>query len=80
MPRQELTGGHHAAALRLDPGQVEHVSLTSGLALVYLIVAGSLVGYTAYVWLLSNQQGPGNLVKAVFVGGAPRVTVVPLSP
>ncbi|WP_114561430.1 hypothetical protein, partial [Desertihabitans aurantiacus] len=32
----------------------------------------------AYVWLLNNQSGPGNLTKAVFVDGAPRVTVVPL--
>ncbi|MVA74597.1 hypothetical protein GC722_00885 [Auraticoccus sp. F435] len=32
----------------------------------------------AYVWLLNNQSGPGNLTKAVFVNGAPRVSVVPL--
>lgn len=32
----------------------------------------------AYVWLLSNQTGPGNLVKAVFVNGQPTVTTVAL--
>jgi drug/metabolite transporter (DMT)-like permease len=28
--------------------------LRAGLALLYLIVAGSLVGFTAYVWLLAR--------------------------
>ncbi len=32
-----------------DPGSV---SLVSGLALLYLIVAGSLVAFSAYIWLL----------------------------
>ncbi|MFN2526155.1 MAG: EamA family transporter [Actinomycetota bacterium] len=30
------------------------VSLSSGIALLYLIVAGSLLAFTAYVWLLQN--------------------------
>lgn len=34
---------------RLDPGAV---SLRSALAVLYLIVFGALVGYSAYVWLL----------------------------
>ena len=36
---------------RLDPGAVSGASLA---ALAYLTVAGSLVAYTAYVWLLAN--------------------------
>jgi drug/metabolite transporter (DMT)-like permease len=34
--------------------QVERVSGASLAALAYLVVAGSLVAYTAYVWLLAN--------------------------
>jgi drug/metabolite transporter (DMT)-like permease len=32
-----------------------HISRSAGLALVYLITFGSLVAYTAYVWLLSRM-------------------------
>jgi drug/metabolite transporter (DMT)-like permease len=32
-----------------------HLSLRSAMALVYLIVAGSLLAYTAYVWLLAHM-------------------------
>jgi drug/metabolite transporter (DMT)-like permease len=32
-----------------------HVSFHAALALVYLIVAGSLLAYTAYVWLLAHM-------------------------
>src|SRR5712671_5988887 len=32
-----------------------HISLRAGLALSYLIVAGSLLGFTAYVWLLARM-------------------------
>jgi drug/metabolite transporter (DMT)-like permease len=32
-----------------------HVSLRAGIALLYLIVGGSLVGFTAYVWLLARM-------------------------
>jgi len=39
----------------------EHVSPTSILALVYLIVFGSLVGFSAYVWLL--RSAPLSLVS-----------------
>jgi drug/metabolite transporter (DMT)-like permease len=32
-----------------------HVSLRAGLALLYLIVCGSLLGFTAFVWLLARM-------------------------
>ena len=32
-----------------------HLSLRAGLALAYLIVFGSLIAYTAYVWLLGRM-------------------------
>ena len=32
------------------------VSRGAWLALVYLIVAGSIIGYTAYVWLLHHES------------------------
>jgi drug/metabolite transporter (DMT)-like permease len=32
-----------------------HVSLRAGLAVLYLIVFGSLVAFTAYIWLLSHM-------------------------
>ena len=32
-----------------------HVSMHAGLALLYLIVLGSLVGFTAFVWLLARM-------------------------
>jgi drug/metabolite transporter (DMT)-like permease len=33
---------------------LERISLTSGLSLVYLIVFGSLVAFSAFVWLLGK--------------------------
>jgi drug/metabolite transporter (DMT)-like permease len=33
---------------------LDRISLVSSLSLVYLVVFGSLVAYTAYVWLLSK--------------------------
>lgn len=36
-----------------DPSRV---SLRAWLALVYLIVAGSIIGYTAYVWLIHHES------------------------
>jgi drug/metabolite transporter (DMT)-like permease len=32
-----------------------HVSLRAGLALLYLVVCGSLLGFTAFVWLLARM-------------------------
>lgn len=63
-----ITGEHH----RLDFGAI---SSNSWLALLYLITMGSLVGYMAYVWLLSVRS-PAivgtyayvNPIVAVFLG------------
>jgi drug/metabolite transporter (DMT)-like permease len=33
-----------------------HITLRAGLALFYLIVFGSLIAYTAYVWLLGRTS------------------------
>jgi drug/metabolite transporter (DMT)-like permease len=44
-----------------EPGDVHDVSTTSILALVYLIVFGSLIGFTAYIWLL--RAAPTTLVS-----------------
>jgi drug/metabolite transporter (DMT)-like permease len=53
------------------------VSLRSGLAWAYLVTFGSLVGYTAYIWLLGNVSAAKvatyayvNPVVAVFLGWA----------
>jgi drug/metabolite transporter (DMT)-like permease len=56
---QELAGGVMLAAVGLsigEPGRTDlaHVSTASLLGLAYLIVFGSLVAYTAYVWLLHH--------------------------
>lgn len=54
---QMLLGGIVLLALSFATGELEsfpHISLRAGLALSYLIVAGSLVGFTAYVWLLTR--------------------------
>jgi drug/metabolite transporter (DMT)-like permease len=32
-----------------------HISLRAGLAIVYLIICGSLLGFTAFVWLLARM-------------------------
>lgn len=42
-----------AAAGDLHP--LPHISLRAGLAEIYLIIVGSLLAYTAYVWLLSHM-------------------------
>ncbi len=54
---QMLTGGlmlllFSAVAGELHP--LPQISLKAGLALVYLIIAGSLLAFTAYVWLLGR--------------------------
>jgi len=60
-----------------EPSAAHHISGGSLAALAYLIVFGSLVGFTAYVWLL--RQAPTSLVStyayvnpavAVFLGWA----------
>jgi hypothetical protein len=53
-----LLGGAALLALSLGFGELQpfpHISLQVGMALVYLIVAGSLVGFTAYLWLLTRM-------------------------
>jgi len=32
-----------------------HVSIRAGLALLYLVICGSLLGFTAFVWLLARM-------------------------
>jgi drug/metabolite transporter (DMT)-like permease len=54
---------------------VEAISLRAWLALAYLVVAGSIVGFTAYVWLIHHESPTKvgtyayvNPVVAVLVG------------
>jgi len=77
---QMLTGGALLAVVAAASGEVEHVhhvSLESGLALVYLIVFGSLLAFTCYAWLLRNARTSlvatyayANPLVAVFLGWA----------
>jgi drug/metabolite transporter (DMT)-like permease len=58
---QMLTGGGMLLALGLVSGEIPKidlaaVSLRSMAALVYLIVAGSLVAFSAYIWLLRHAS------------------------
>jgi len=55
---QMMLGGAVLLALSLGTGELHstpHVSLRAGLALLYLIVGGSWLGFTAYVWLLARM-------------------------
>lgn len=55
---QMMLGGAVLLALSQATGELEpfpHVSLRAAWALLYLIVAGSLLGFTAYVWLLARM-------------------------
>lgn len=54
---QMLTGGVMLAGISAAAGESVDVGAVSGaswLGLAYLIVAGSFLGFTAYVWLLRN--------------------------
>jgi drug/metabolite transporter (DMT)-like permease len=54
---QMMLGGIVLLALSQAAGELHafpHIPLRAGLALAYLIVAGSLLGFTAYVWLLGR--------------------------
>jgi drug/metabolite transporter (DMT)-like permease len=58
---QMLTGGAQLFVLAALSGEFAgfHVQAVSGkawFALLYLIVAGSIVGFTAYVWLLHHES------------------------
>ena len=55
--------------------RVQAVSLKAWLALAYLIVAGSIIAFTAYVWLIHHESPTKvgtyayvNPVVAVFLG------------
>jgi drug/metabolite transporter (DMT)-like permease len=54
-----MLGGAVLLALALVTGEMHpfpHIPLRAALALLYLIVGGSLVGFTAYVWLLARMS------------------------
>lgn len=77
---QMLSGGTVLMAASVPKGEwsgfsISQISAASWLGLGYLIVLGSLVGYTAYSWLLKNAQPSMvatyayvNPVIAVFLG------------
>jgi drug/metabolite transporter (DMT)-like permease len=53
-----MLGGAVLLALSQATGELHtfpHIPLRAGLALLYLIVGGSLLGFTAYVWLLARM-------------------------
>jgi drug/metabolite transporter (DMT)-like permease len=55
---QMMLGGAVLLALSLATGELHtapHVSMRAALAVLYLIVGGSWLGFTAYVWLLSRM-------------------------
>jgi drug/metabolite transporter (DMT)-like permease len=54
-----MLGGAVLLVLSATCGEMHpfpHLSLRAGLALAYLIVFGSLIAYTAYVWLLGRMS------------------------
>jgi drug/metabolite transporter (DMT)-like permease len=77
---QMLAGGIQLLVLAALTGEfrgfrVQAVSWTAWLALLYLIIAGSIVGFTAYIWLLHYESPTKvgtyayvNPVVAVLVG------------
>jgi len=53
-----MLGGAVLLAMSLLTGELHpfpHISLRAGLAVLYLIVGGSLVAFTSYVWLLARM-------------------------
>jgi drug/metabolite transporter (DMT)-like permease len=76
---QMLVGGAALALAAIVHGESlpAHVSAKSWLALAYLFVFGSLIGFTAYAWLLRNARPAVatsyayvNPVVAVLLGAA----------
>jgi drug/metabolite transporter (DMT)-like permease len=76
---QMLTGGAILLVVALATGErmPAHAAASSWLALGYLIVFGSLIGFTAYAWLLRNARpvvatsyAYVNPVLAVLIGAA----------
>ena len=58
---QMLSGGVQLVVVSAIAGEfprfhIRDVSATVWMLLIYLIVAGSIVGYTAYVWLLHHES------------------------
>ena len=54
---QFITGGVILALGALVAGEtVHHVTMRSAVALIYLALVDSLIGYTAYVWLLQKTS------------------------
>ena len=56
-----LMGGAMLTVIGLAKGERLHpaqISLESWLGLAYLVVAGSFVGFTAYMWLMRNAPTP----------------------
>jgi drug/metabolite transporter (DMT)-like permease len=53
-----MLGGVVLLGISLVTGELQpfpHIPLRAGIALLYLIVGGSLLGFTAYVWLLARM-------------------------
>lgn len=79
---QMLSGGVQLLLLSAVSGEfgtfhAREISVNAWFALVYLIVAGSIIGYTAYVWLLHYESPTRvgtyayvNPVVAVIIGAA----------
>jgi drug/metabolite transporter (DMT)-like permease len=73
-----MLGGGVLLALSLASGELHPfpaIPLKAGLALIYLIVAGSLIGFTAFVWLLGRMPASrvashayGNPIVALALG------------
>jgi drug/metabolite transporter (DMT)-like permease len=56
---QMLLGGAALLVLSAATGELHSwpaISLRAGMALLYLIVPGSLIGFTAYLWLLTQMS------------------------
>jgi drug/metabolite transporter (DMT)-like permease len=58
---QMLSGGVQLLALAVVTGEFSHfraqdISSGAWLSLIYLIIAGSIISYTAYVWLLHYES------------------------
>jgi drug/metabolite transporter (DMT)-like permease len=58
---QMLTGGLMLAIVSVAAGETGNfhpsaISVAAWMALIYLIVAGSIIGFTAYIWLIHHQS------------------------
>lgn len=76
---QMLLGGFQLFILAALTGEfsefhVQAVSSTAWFALIYLIVAGSIVGFTAYVWLL-HHESPTKVGTYAYVNPVVAVTL-----